>query len=320
MSSRTAPSLLLLLLLAVPAPLLAATTVHVGFRDAVYRGPATAEASALLVFSTSDGRVPPALVGLRLELPAGGQPLTREWVLAALGKQLPQGLDLVWFGPTALPRAPELQHVDADGLVLAAQTALEAVLKLRSSDYTAQAVARPEAPVLNPGVVSLQARLPADSRLRPRMVVMVDVSLDGVPVRSVPVWFAVKAAGQVPVYAHDMQAEQEPGKDDLRWESRDMAALPSEPLADAATLQGKWLRRTVKAGQEVLVADLTQEPMVRHHQRVEVRLVTGPVAIVAWGTAEDSGNKGDVINVRVDKSEGDCSGRVIDRGVVQIGN
>lgn len=319
MLSRTAPWLLFLLL-AAPSASSAATRVGVGFQPGVYRGAQTVAASALLQFSVADGRLPVGLADLHLELPAGLTPLTRDWVLAALRHQGPQDVAFTWFGPESLPRAGALQHLDREAVVQAAQAALQARVKGYSMDFSLKAVSEPADVALNPGSVTLKPRLPAAGRLRSRMAVEVDVYLDGVQTETVPVWFAVKAARRVAVYAHDMRAEEEVGKDDLRWETRDLAELGSDPVMDPAELAGKWLRRPVTAGEPLVADDLAQAPLVRHHQRVEVQVVSGPVAIVAWGIAEDSGNAGDTVSVRVDKSEGPCKGRVIGMGVVQIEN
>jgi len=311
-------SLVLCVVLASPA-LARGAAIGVGFKPGVYRGPASVTAADVLVFSVDGGTVPAELPGLPLQLPAGLAPLTQDWVLAQLqGKA--DGATFTWFGAKTLQRAAPLQRPEPRDVVATAQAVLEAALQGGGGEVSITPVGEVRPPLLEPGAVTMKAHLQGTESLRSRMAVAVDVYRDGQLGDTVTAWFAVKVIERMPVYARDLRAEQEVTDADIRWEMQDAAALPSAPVPDAAALGGKWLKRPVQSGGPVLLDDLTVEPAVRHDQRVEVRLVNGPVQIVAWGVARQSGETGDMVDVTVDKAEGPCKGRVIGRGVVQVGD
>lgn len=298
----------------------AAMDVGVGFQSGVFRGTHVAQASSVLVFSVKGEAVPPELQSLQLELPQGLGALDEAWALAQLRAKAPQAFNFTWFGPHTLQRATPLQSVDGDALTGAAHDALASALQAISSDYAIQPVEGLQALSLPQGKVSLKAKPVGSGQPRPRMAVQVEVYVDGGLAATMPVWFSVKAMGRIPVFTRDMRAEQEVSADDVEWTTGDMATLASPAIRDTGSLAGLWLRRPVQAGMPVLESDLAHEPTVRRDQRVQVQVVSGGVAIVAWGTAQQSGDTGDLVDVRVDKSEGPCKGRVIGTGVVQIGN
>lgn len=91
-------------------------------------------------------------------------------------------------------------------------------------------------------------------------------------------------------------------------------AVPVEPAA----VTGMRLKRSVRRGQPLSLADFEAVPDVDNRQAVRLRAVFGEITLESAGTALRSGNKGEVVTVQVPGANEPVKATVIDRGVAEL--
>jgi flagella basal body P-ring formation protein FlgA len=89
-------------------------------------------------------------------------------------------------------------------------------------------------------------------------------------------------------------------------------------LSDPADAIGKRVRRSVREGEPLVDADLTEAPVVAAGQAVEVEVRNGPLCIRETGQVEQSGRKGDMVMVRNTRSGAKFRARVESAGRVTV--
>jgi flagella basal body P-ring formation protein FlgA len=210
------------------------------------------------------------------------------------------------------------QQIDPRRVVKVAQRALAARLGQHFQDFKVTPVGHLSAVNVRAGQISFTPRLPPGSLLRPRLAVTVDIDVDGAPAERVPVWFRLKVLAPVLVFSRDLPQHALLGTADVRLARRDLTQIPADTATDYAKLPGRWLTRSVRAGDPVLDSELVREPLVRRNEHVKVLLTSGAIAISASGVAARSGYRGDTVKVLVDGAKAPCLARVIRPGVVKI--
>ncbi|MFL6661609.1 MAG: flagellar basal body P-ring formation chaperone FlgA [Rhizobacter sp.] len=166
------------------------------------------------------------------------------------------------------------------------------------------------------GAVAMQARLPANAALARRMLVHVDVTVEGQPVTTLPVWFAVRALRPVRL----ARVALKPGealRDDAFVEAvRDVTAYPSPPLPADAPLAGLRLRVPLEADMALGAAQVEGRPAVLRNEPVQVRVQLGPVQLDTVGVALADGRIGERVRVMNPASQDAFSARVVAEGAV----
>jgi flagella basal body P-ring formation protein FlgA len=104
---------------------------------------------------------------------------------------------------------------------------------------------------------------------------------------------------------------------DLVVERRPKAEIGGDAAARASAL-GMQLRRPMRAGQAVKVADLAKPDLVQRDQGVTLIYQTAGLYLTTRGKAVDNGTEGDVVNVLNLQSKRTVSGVVTGRGQVTI--
>lgn len=158
------------------------------------------------------------------------------------------------------------------------------------------------------GAVRLEAGLAPNAKVGKRLCVWVDLFVDNVRYRTLPVWFAVSAQAPVWVLDRPLRAGATVVPAMLRAARRDIAGLGAEPVADVAHLRGQRLTRDVAADTVLTGALLEPVPDVVRGQRVEVRAGAAGVTLTVAARALADGNRGDPI--RVERLDGNASYRV----------
>lgn len=153
-----------------------------------------------------------------------------------------------------------------------------------------------------------------ESRLAKRTCVWVDLEIDGVIQRSIPVWFAVSAYRPVVVATRRYGSKEALAVGDFKIEERDVAGLRGTPLGDAGSLVGARARQPIPADAPVSAEQIEAQPPVRAHQEVDVRVVAGSIAIDTRAIAEEEGSMGKVIRVRNPASALTYMARVVGEG------
>jgi flagella basal body P-ring formation protein FlgA len=171
------------------------------------------------------------------------------------------------------------------------------------------------AAVLSSGA-TLSARAAAD-RIRPRMVVWVDVTANGRLQKSVPIAFDVHWLRTALVSREQMSAKISLSADRFEIKEVDVAAIQGEPVT-LEQLSGMRLRREMRPG-AVLTSDaMEHEPDVTAGEKIDVYAATGRVVVRTVGVAERDGYSGDRINARLVKANQSIRVRVIGKNRTQV--
>jgi flagella basal body P-ring formation protein FlgA len=104
---------------------------------------------------------------------------------------------------------------------------------------------------------------------------------------------------------------------DIMVERRPKAEIGGEPATREAAL-GMQLRRPMRAGQAIKLADLAKPDLVQRDQGVTLIYQTAGLYLTTRGKAVDNGTEGDVVNVVNLQSKRTVSGVVTGRGQVTI--
>lgn len=153
---------------------------------------------------------------------------------------------------------------------------------------------------------------------RARAGVPVRLSVDGRVVRTLTAWVELSDVRRVLTYA-DRATVKSPA-DALRLVAGDVDMICCDgavaPSADA--LAGMRVRRAVRAGEPVLLADFEPMPDVVERQRVGIEVVRGPVRLTTTGTALADGRIGQVIAVKPDASANTVKARITAKHTVTL--
>ena len=225
---------------------------------------------------------------------------------------------LVAMGFAAITHAtpPRAQTVKAARLVEAARQALPAAGPRLT--VTTRVLGASTDTTVPAGAVHLQTHPVVGRWPRARVAVPVAVLVDGRPVRSETIWFAVQALCPTWVYAQDAPAGTEMGKLKVRKATVDIASADGLPVDALASLTGDRLKRGVHAGWPLLEGDFEPIPDVDRQSQVIVHVRYGPIRMETLGRALDTGDVGDVVPVLVEGAASPVLAKVAGKGVVDI--
>jgi flagella basal body P-ring formation protein FlgA len=163
----------------------------------------------------------------------------------------------------------------------------------------------------------LTARFNA-GQVRPRMLVWVDVSVDGRVRRTVPVSFEVSWLRSVLVSNEILPAKLELSAERVALREVNAAGAHGEPLTELAQLQGKRMRREIGAGAVLSAADVEDKPPVEAGEQIDVYATVGRVRVRTVGIAQRDGFNGDRIGVRVSDGKQSLQVRVIGENEARV--
>ena len=197
-----------------------------------------------------------------------------------------------------------------------ARQQLLSALADRKGRVEAAAISKPCEVSLPEGAVKLASRFAA-TRVRPRMIVWVDVRVNGRLQQSVPVTLDVHWYRAALVARESLAAKVPLSADRFSLEEVDAAATRGEPLM-AAQLQGMRLRRELEAGAVLGSEDVESQPDVIAGEKVDVYAAAGRVVVRTVGIAQRDGFAGDPINARLEKANESVRVRVIGKNRAQV--
>jgi flagellar basal body P-ring formation protein FlgA len=122
---------------------------------------------------------------------------------------------------------------------------------------------------------------------------------------------------EVAVLTRDVERTDLLKSSDLQVERRPKADVGNDAASPDRAV-GMQMRRPLRAGQPLHLADLTKPDLVQRDQGVTVIYQTAGLYLTVRGKALDSGTEGDVVNVLNLLSKRTISGVVTDRGQVTI--
>jgi flagellar basal body P-ring formation protein FlgA len=210
----------------------------------------------------------------------------------------------------------ERARLEPAALAAAARAHLERALARDHEQLALEPVPGREPVALPAGTVTLETRACGRETPARRMCVWVDILVDGVRRKSVPVWLRVEARRKVLVATEALPAGSAVGASAFALELRDVAALSGAPLAADARTGPLRLRRPLDRGQALLASDVEPAPAVTRNQDVTVLVRTGAIQVEAPGVALSDGKLGAVVRVRNPRSGEIYHARIVDDGVL----
>lgn len=200
-----------------------------------------------------------------------------------------------------------------DDVVSTARRSVETALAAYGTSVALAVTGRPSASV--PGDVSLRA-LPVVGRFpRERFTVDVQQVRHGRVIGVSTVSFALHVRAEGWVYARDAQSHEEAAS--IAMERRPVDVARAATITPEATA-GMRLKRSVRAGQPIVMADFERVPDVDNRQPVRLRAAFGEITVESAGTALRAGNRGDVVTVQVAGATRPVKATVVDRGVAEL--
>jgi flagella basal body P-ring formation protein FlgA len=207
----------------------------------------------------------------------------------------------------------------ADAIVTAARASIEARLGAMADEASLEVTGRPAGPWAAMDARTVFRAVPVVGRF-PRERFTVDVALvrAGVVVGKATVVFALRLPSQAWVYGHDGHTHDDVDALALERRTVDAAGARSGFVTDPASLDGLRLKRSVRQGQPVSMADFERVPDVDNRQAVRLRASFGDIVLESAGTALRAGNRGDVVTVQIAGGTTPVKATVIERGVAEL--
>ncbi len=228
------------------------------------------------------------------------------------------GAPAVAAGTAVEPQAQARQRVEGAALQAEAARAVSGWLTRQPVSRFEVATASPVPDLDVPaGTWSLSARpLAAGQAPVGRVIVWVDVQVDGRLERRVPVVVAVRSFAPRWQARTDLPARAAIGPDVFERQEIELS-LPSV-AAPAELPVGKRLSRAVAAGQLLQPSHLEQATEVTRGDMVEAHVRRGLVSVQTRGEALQDGRSGQRIQVRITGASGPVLAQVVGPGTVQV--
>jgi len=145
------------------------------------------------------------------------------------------------------------------------------------------------------------------------------IRLDGRPYPSVAVPFRVRVYGLALVAARTIERDEPIAEADVEIVEVELSPVSTRrALTEPADVRGFAARRRIAAG-DVLTDRMIHRPrIVRRGDAVTLRFEDGPLRLTTAGIAEQSGHKGQEIEVRNTRSGRTVRGRILDARTVSV--
>jgi flagella basal body P-ring formation protein FlgA len=229
---------------------------------------------------------------------------------------------LAWSGATAVNVvAIGGQQIDTGALIDAAAQALRSAIGDRYASLRISPVGTLDALTVPTGIWQAVTQVVAGTgvTVAKRMSVLVHISVNGQPYRTIPLWFTVEANRSVAVADADMPAGESLRPEKFSSRVVDVTQLAADPVLPESIAPTMRLRQPLARGALLLGSHVEARPHVTRHQSVEIKVVSGPIRIETTGVALTDGRIGELVRVRNPASkEPPFSARVVDDGVVLI--
>lgn len=318
----------LLILIASPivlATAASATEVSIALRGkAILRAPVITVADVAEV-SADDAALKDGIERLELGTPprvADVGYLWRNQIERQIGLSYPGVLGQIrWQGAKRVEVRVAGKQIDGTRVEQAARTYLEESLGRDYVRVHIELVAAVQPLVVPSGVLAIHARQCGRDLPTRRMCAWVDLSVDDVLFRSIPVWFKVEAYRHVLVSRASIAAGAAFDGDAFAAEVRDVAGVSGKPLdlsAVTPAMQPMRVRRALQPGAVLLSEDIERMPEVARDQEVVVKVKLNGVAIDAPGLALSEGSVGSVVRIQNPSSKEIFRAEVVGAGVVAV--
>ncbi|MBV1787731.1 flagellar basal body P-ring formation chaperone FlgA [Marinobacterium sp. D7] len=167
------------------------------------------------------------------------------------------------------------------------------------------------------GRVDIEPKLSPAVRLSSRMVVWVDILVDGKPYQTLPIWFKVAAITSVRVAGRSIKKHELYQEIDWRIESRDIAGQSNYPFVGKVH-ENAWMVRSVHESDILTVNDIDIKPPVCEGEEVIVITSFRNVSVQVKGVALENGQLKKRVRIENPSNGISYSAVVIGRGVVRV--
>jgi flagellar basal body P-ring formation protein FlgA len=264
-----------------------------------------------------------SLVNLRIgRSPAAGQSVTlerdalKEWIRLRL-RVAPE--QVRWSGPESAQVIARSRAVAGEEIAVAAGDALRHWLAARSDRNEVQLHVLPRDIEAPEGEVRLATRPLANSRLRKRMLVWVDVWVSDRFVRTVPVSFDVSAWREAAEAIAPLEAGAALPMGALSIREVDVAAEDGPPaMVETLGREAFRTRRALQPGELVKARDVEGLPAVLRGQWASLRSGAGAVTLEARVEVLQDGRPGDRVRVRQPGATAAVVAKVIAPGQLEV--
>jgi flagella basal body P-ring formation protein FlgA len=298
--------------------------VHIALRADIAVANARVTLGDIAVLHTRDLPTIQRLAALPIGRVAGVQTeavVHRAALVRWLRNQLGIGEEQVqWSGPQEARVRLLSQELSGSRLQGAAEAALRNWLAPRTSRYELQALPIVADLSLPPGPVALEVRpFAANARPAQRMLVWVDVQVDGRFMRAVPVSFRVEAyrQGWVALAAVSAHVDLVPGLVVRRELKFTELAEAGSRMNQAAWPTGLRTTKAVGEGETISARNVAPAPMVARGEWVLLRLKSGQVEVERRAQVMQDGSLGQVVQVRSPGGSAPIAARVTASGKVE---
>lgn len=127
----------------------------------------------------------------------------------------------------------------------------------------------------------------------------------------------LSARKRVPVAKRPIASGERISADDWALESREIAYAP-EPLAEEAELAAAWASRPISPGEAIPRGAFRREAAVKFGETLQVVSGEEGWQVAVEGVAQQGGFVGDLIRVRIPRTQKTVSGVLKDKGVVEV--
>ena len=225
---------------------------------------------------------------------------------------------LVLDVPSVVTVTTDSQQVAGADMVAAVQ---DHILAARPEDASRLSVrptgALPASLIVPAGTLEIKVRTRPPAELNGTVSATVEAWVDGVLTRSLSVSVRLGILSEVLVAARPIGRAQFIGADDVRVESREVAA-GQEPLRAPGGAIGRHATRNIGAGEIILASLVNDPPLVRRGDIVLLTAEGRGVRAVAHGEAREDGKAGQVIRVRSLTSHQEVYGQVEAERAVRV--
>lgn len=271
-------------------------------KDAVLLDKASYQLGDLAEIHASDAATATLLADVAMDAaPSSATPtlVSRRRLVKLVRAQLPHlHRDIRWEGAEVVAVKRLTAPYSRTAIVEFAERQLHAHLKPHVDSLTLHALPRRGAVQVPSGAVELRVAAGLADAPSRRMLVPVEVWVDGAFVRAVPVWFAVTAVQEVLVAAAELPAGSRPESNDFVPAKVEVTALPGIPLAASVDLVGQRLKRRVDAGGALLQGYLEPAPEVARGEQVVFAYAEGLIRIEGKARALSDGRVGQNVHIR----------------------
>lgn len=312
-------ALLITIFFIAPAATAFASEIQLGFRQPVYRGELPVIANKIIFVRSANHEITDNVINTLISAHQNSGLITNTQVIEQL-KVLTEHTNAtwVWKGAKQLKVVSNKRKISSKELQNAARKALIKQLGRDYEQVEIKTLGHIEDVAHIDGGYQLKVKLPSPFILKARMPIPIHVYVGERVVRTVSVWFSISAYKMVWTASRDFAPFSQIDSTDLNKELRDIAGITGEPIASLTDIKGKWLPSGIRESQILTRKDLQAKPWIVRGDRIRIRSQFNGIILESVGTAEEAGNEGAIINVKVDAAEAACKGRITGIGVVDV--